>query len=89
GMLSGLLFTLVYIFVYKGWFFIPDTNWYPDNAANWFMGISPLSIGAIGAVLNFSVAYAVSHVTAPPPQKIIELVERIRTPYGAGAALSK
>ncbi|OBX34244.1 hypothetical protein A8U91_03297 [Halomonas elongata] len=46
GMLTGLIFTLVYIFIYKGWFFIPGTNNLPDTAEHWVLGISPLSIGA-------------------------------------------
>jgi cation/acetate symporter len=86
GMLSGLLFTLIYIFAYKGWFFIADTAMMPDNAEHWIMGISPLSIGAVGAVLNFSVAYAVSMLTEEPPKDVQELVESVRTPRGAGAA---
>ncbi len=86
GMLAGLLFTLVYIFVYKGWFFIPGTNQLPDNAANWIFGISPLSIGSIGALLNFAVAYFVSNATEEPPQEIQDLVESIRIPRGAGQA---
>ncbi|MCB1425446.1 MAG: cation acetate symporter, partial [Notoacmeibacter sp.] len=86
GMLAGLLFTIVYIFVYKGWFFIPGTNQLPDNAANWVFGISPLSIGAVGALVNFVVAYAVASATEEPPAEIQELIESIRTPRGAGAA---
>ena len=35
GMLTGLAFTLVYIFVYKGWLFIPGTNNLPDTPENW------------------------------------------------------
>jgi len=87
GMLSGLIFTLVYIFVYKGWFFIPGTNNLPDTEANWVLGISPLSIGAVGAILNFAVAYLVSSVTEKPPQEIQDLVESVRYPKGAGAAI--
>lgn len=86
GMLAGLLSTLLYIFVYKGWFFVASTAMLPDNAANWWMGISPGSFGAVGALLNFAVAIAVSRVTAAPPQHIQELVESIRVPRGAGAA---
>ena len=41
GMLAGLGSTLVYIFWFKGWFFIPGTAMLPDNAANWLLGISP------------------------------------------------
>lgn len=86
GMLVGLVFTAVYIFVYKGWFFIPGTNNLPDTAANYVFGISPLSIGAVGALLNFIVAYLVSSVTAAPPQHVQDLVESIRIPKGAGTA---
>jgi len=86
GMLVGLVFTAVYIFVYKGWFFIPGTNNLPDTAANYVFGISPLSIGAVGALVNFIVAYLVSSVTAAPPREIQDLVESIRIPKGAGIA---
>ena len=86
GMLVGLVFTAVYIFVYKGWFFIPGTNNLPDTADNYVFGISPLSIGAIGALVNFGVAFLVSSMTAAPPKHIQELVESIRIPKGAGAA---
>ena len=86
GMLSGLIFTLVYIFSYKGWLFIPGTNFLPDTPDNWILGISPLSIGAVGAALNFAVAITVSRMTEEPPQEIQELVESIRIPRGAGAA---
>ncbi len=84
GMLAGLLTTLVYIFWYKGWFFVPGTNMAPDDAAHWVLGISPGSFGAIGALINFAVAFAVSRVTAPPPEHIQALVEDIRVPSGAG-----
>ncbi|KPQ28395.1 MAG: cation/acetate symporter [Marinobacter excellens HL-55] len=86
GMLSGLLFTLIYIFVFKGWFFIPGTANFPDTAEYWVLGISPLSIGAIGALVNFAVAFGVSKVTAEPPVEIQELVESVRYPRGAGGA---
>ena len=86
GMLVGLVFTAVYIFIYKGWFFIPGTNNLPDTPDNYVFGISPLSIGAIGALLNFIVAFVVSSVTEEPPKHIQELVESIRVPKGAGAA---
>ena len=86
GMLVGLTFTLVYIFVYKGWFFIPGTNNLPNDAANWVMGIQPESIGAVGALFNFITAMIVSRVTAPPPDHIQHLVEDIRVPRGSGAA---
>jgi cation/acetate symporter len=88
GMVAGLVITLVYIFTYLGWFFIPETNMLPNTPDQWFMGISPASFGSVGALINFAVAYAVSSVTAAPPQEIQDLVESVRTPKGAGAALN-
>lgn len=87
GMLAGLICTLLYIFTYLGWFFIPDTNMLANTADNWIFGISPLSFGAVGAMINFAVAFAVSRVTAAPPQEIQDLVESVRYPKGAGMAI--
>ncbi|SNY91218.1 cation/acetate symporter [Cohaesibacter sp. ES.047] len=87
GMLAGILSTLLYIFMYKGWFFIPGTNMLPNTTANHFLGISPEAFGTIGAIINFAVAYVVSSATEEPPQEIQELVESIRVPKGAGAAV--
>jgi cation/acetate symporter len=86
GMLVGLGSTLVYIFMYKGWLFIPGTNTFPNTAEYWFMGIQPESFGAIGALLNFATAFIVSKLTAEPPEHIQHLVEDIRVPRGAGSA---
>ena len=88
GMLVGLVFTVVYIFLYLGWFFIPGTATFANTPDNWMFGISPLSIGTVGALINFAVAYAVSLATEAPPNEIQELVESVRTPKGAGGALS-
>lgn len=87
GMLAGLIATCVYIFTYLGWFFVPGTASLENVPANWWMGISPLSFGAVGALINFVVAFAVSAVTAAPPQKVQDLVESVRFPRGAGSAV--
>ena len=85
GMVSGLVVTLLYIFLHKGWFFIPDTNLFTD--ADPLLGpIKSTSFGAIGAMVNFAVAYLVSRATAPIPKDIEALVEAVRIPRGAGAA---
>ncbi len=85
GMLTGLLVTLVYIFLHKGWFFIPGTNSFTD--ADPLLGtIKSTSFGAVGAALNFAVAYFVSNATEDTPQEIKDLVESVRVPRGAGAA---
>ncbi len=86
GMLAGLISTLVYIFIFLGWFFIPGTNNLANTPDNWLLGISPLSFGAIGAVINFGVAFVVSNATEEPPIEIQELVESVRYPRGAGQA---
>ena len=88
GMLVGLGSTVLYIFTYLGWFFIPETNMLPNNAANWLFGISPASFGTVGAVLNFAAAYIVLAMTKPAPKHIQDLVESIRVPRGAGGAQS-
>jgi cation/acetate symporter len=86
GMLAGLTFTLTYIFIYKGWFFIPGTNMLPDTPEYWMFGIGPQSIGAIGALVNVAVALTVARFTAAPPAHIQQMVEDIRVPRGAGGA---
>ena len=88
GMLVGVVSTSVYIFLYLGWFFIPGTNTFANTPDQWMFGISPQGFGAVGAVLNFAVAYAVSMSTEAPPQEIQDLVESVRTPKGAGAAVA-
>ena len=81
GMLVGLIFTFSYIVYFK--FVAPEMN----TAANWLFGVSPEGIGTVGMLLNFAVAFAVSRVTAPPPEHIQHIVEDIRVPRGAGGAI--
>jgi cation/acetate symporter len=80
GMLAGLGVTLFYVFQHKGIMFIESTAYLGDTAPNWFFGIEPNAFGAIGALVNFAVAFAVCRFTAPPPAHIQELVEHIRVP---------
>ena len=87
GMLAGLVSTCVYIFMYMGWFFIPGTNNFENVEANWLFGISPLSFGAVGAAINFIVAFVVSMAGKAPPQDVQDLVESVRYPRGAGQAI--
>ncbi|WP_019569679.1 sodium:solute symporter family protein [Thioalkalivibrio sp. ALE11] len=80
GMLVGLVTTLLYIFMYKGWFFFPETAMLPDTPEGWILGINPSSFGPIGAALNFITAFIVMKMTAPPPKDIQDLVESVRVP---------
>jgi cation/acetate symporter len=85
GMLVGLVTTLVYIFLHKGWFFIASTASFSD-ADPMLLSIKSTSFGAVGALLNFITAYVVTGMTKEAPEDIQELVESIRIPKGSGAA---
>lgn len=80
GLIVGLVFTASYIIYFK--FVSPELN----NKDHWLFGISPEGIGTIGMILNFIVAYVVSKFTPAPPQEVMDLVESIRYPRGAGRA---
>ena len=86
GMLTGLIFTLGYVFLHKGWLFIPDTNQFPDTVEGSLFGLKSTAIGAVGAIVNFAVAFAVSKATADTPQEIKDLVDSVRSPRGAAEA---
>jgi len=88
GMLAGISITLLYIFWFKGWFFIPGTEMAASTPENWLFGISPEAFGTIGGLVNFAVAFGISRVTAPPPEHIQELVESVRVPRGSSVAQS-
>ena len=80
GMVVGITFTASYIVWFK--FIDPDAN-VPEN---WWFGISPEGIGTLGMILNFAVATVVARLTPQPPADVVELVESIRIPSGAGQA---
>ncbi|PKO62329.1 MAG: cation acetate symporter [Betaproteobacteria bacterium HGW-Betaproteobacteria-18] len=84
GMLAGLFVTLFYVFAHKGIFFIKGTDFLPlIGGANPFFGITPEAFGAIGALVNFAVAFAVDKVTPEPPEHIQHMVESVRIPRGS------
>ena len=86
GMVAGLGVTLLYVFQHKGVMFIPETAFLGGMPENWFFGIEPNAFGAVGAIFNFGVAFAVSALTKAPPEHIQHLVEEIRVPAGVGSA---
>ncbi|MBD2609223.1 cation acetate symporter [Scytonema hofmannii FACHB-248] len=69
GMLSGLIFTIIYIVSVKF-----------SGIQPWFFGVSPEGIGTLGMLINFAVTLVVSRLTPPPPAEIQLLVENLRTP---------
>ncbi|KFF48268.1 sodium:solute symporter [Gammaproteobacteria bacterium MFB021] len=81
GMLVGLIFTFSYIVYFK--FVAPEMN----TPEHWWFGVSPEGIGTLGMIFNFVVSLVVCRFTAPPPAEIQQIVEEIRVPRGAGAAV--
>ncbi|WP_286264117.1 sodium:solute symporter family protein [Thalassotalea atypica] len=86
GMCSGIGVTMLYVFQHKGVMFIPGTSFLGDMGPNWFLGISPNAFGAVGALVNFAVAFTVLKVTGPAPAHIQEMVDNFRTPHGGVSA---
>lgn len=86
GMLAGIGVTLFYVFQHKGIMFVADWRYLDHLSENWFFGIEPNAFGVVGALLNFIVAWVVTHLTAPPPQRVQDLVEDIRVPMGSDVA---
>ncbi|MBR9910468.1 MAG: cation acetate symporter [Gammaproteobacteria bacterium] len=86
GMIAGITVTLLYVFQHKGIMFVPGTEFLGGMPENWFLGVEPNAFGAVGAAINFAVAYTVSRVTQAPPIEVQELVEHIRVPSGVAAA---
>ncbi len=76
GMVTGIGFTMLYIIQTK---FM--------GVAPWFMNISPEGIGTVGMIINFTVTILVSLFTAAPPAAVQQMVESVRIPRGAGAAV--
>ncbi|PLX82520.1 MAG: cation acetate symporter [Desulfuromonas sp.] len=85
GMLAGLGITMFYVFAHKGIFFIKGTEFLGlfGGKSSFFFGISPNAFGAIGAIVNFAVAFGVKRMFPAPPQEIVELVESVRIPRGS------
>ncbi|MEH6492711.1 sodium:solute symporter family protein [Halopseudomonas sp.] len=81
GMLVGLTFTFGYIVFFK--FISPELN----TAEHWWFGVSPEGIGTLGMIFNFIASVAVSSFTKAPPEHIQHMIEDIRVPRGAGAAV--
>jgi cation/acetate symporter len=74
GMLSGLMFTSIYIVYFK--FINPDFN----HSENWIFGISPEGIGFIGMIINFVTSILVSRFFNPPTKIVMDLVDNLRQP---------
>ena len=76
GMIVGISFTAYYIIgsVYGG-------------MSNWFFGIGPQGIGAVGMLLNFVTTVGLTPLFPAPSTQVQDLIENMREPEGAGPAV--
>ncbi len=83
GMLVGIILMFFYMAVYRLGWFVTEV----PPASEWWFGISPEGFGSVAMLVNLIVALVVSRLTPPPPEDVQEIVETIRIPRGAGAAV--
>ena len=80
GMIVGILLMIFYMTKFK-------FDWFGGGTeADWWFGISPEGFGTVAMFANFIVSILVSRCTPPPPREVVEIVENIRIPSGAGDA---
>ena len=80
GMIIGILLMLFYMMKFK-------FDWFGGGTKeDWWFGISPEGFGTIAMIANFIISIVVSKFTKAPPKEVMEIVENIRIPSGAGEA---
>ena len=80
GMIAGILLMIFYMTKFK-------FDWFGGGTeVDWWFGISPEGFGTVAMFANFIVSILVSRCTPPPPREVVEIVENIRIPSGAGDA---
>jgi cation/acetate symporter len=80
GMIIGILLMLFYMMKFK-------FDWFGGGTKeDWWFGISPEGFGTIAMMANFIISIVVSKFTKAPPKEVMEIVENIRIPSGAGIA---
>jgi cation/acetate symporter len=82
GMCSGIGVTMLYVFQHKGIMFIQGTEFLGSLPPDWFFGISPNAFGAVGALVNFTVAFIVLKLGEEAPKEIQDMVDNFRSPHG-------
>ena len=80
GMVVGILLMLFYMMKFKLDMFGGGTK------EDWWFGTSPEGFGTIAMIVNVVISVVVSRLTAAPPKDVVEIVENIRIPSGAGEA---
>jgi cation/acetate symporter len=82
GMIAGILFTAFYI-VACVFFKMPPWTFFGlfEN------GINPQGIGVFGMLLNFAVALGLTPFFPRPRQAVLDMIDAVREPEGAGGAV--
>lgn len=81
GMVVGISIMLFYMLKFKLGKLGGGTE------EDWWFGISPEGFGTVAMVINLTISLVVSRLTAAPPKEVQDIVEDIRIPSGAGAAV--
>ncbi|MDP5094161.1 MAG: cation acetate symporter [Polaribacter sp.] len=85
GMIVGITLMLFYMIRFKtGLVGVME----PLPSSEWWFGTSPEGFGTIAMLFNVVISFVVSRVTKAPPKEVVEIVENIRIPSGAGEASS-
>ncbi len=88
GMIIGLSLMLFYMLKFKFGIFDGGKDAVAGLAGDWWFGISPEGFGTVAMIVNFVISVIVSRLTTAPPENIQHLIEDIRIPKGAGAAVA-
>ncbi|MCO6476296.1 MAG: cation acetate symporter [Phaeodactylibacter sp.] len=86
GMVIGISLMLWYMLKFKFGIFDGGKDAVAALQPDWWFGISPEGFGTVAMAVNLIIAFIVSRLTAPPPQEVMDIVEDIRVPRGAGSA---
>jgi len=87
GMVVGILLMLFYMLKFKFGIFDGGKSAVANLKTDWWFGISPEGFGTIAMIVNFVVSIIVMRFTPPPPESVQDIVENIRIPNNAGAAI--
>lgn len=87
GMIVGISLMLFYMLKFKFGIFDGGKEAIAALQDDWWFGISPEGFGTVAMVVNFLVSLTIARFTPPPPLAVQTIVEDIRIPSGAGAAV--
>ena len=87
GMIIGITLMIFYMLKFKFGIFDGGKDAVAGLQKDWWWGVSPEGFGTIAMLVNFAVSLLVNRFTKEVPETVQEMVENIRIPSGAGAAI--